>query len=432
MEASATGAQVAQGRQRLQLALIFIMVSVVLDSLATTIIGPVVPALLKSLTGGAMAQMSTVFGAITVIFASMQLIVGPVQGALSDRFGRRPVILISIAGVGSYFVCLALAPTLTWIFVGAAIAGAAVAGATAAFAYVADISEPEERAARFGLVTAAFSAGAASGSLIGGFVGEIDPRAPFWLAAGLCGINFLFGVFVLPESLRAENRAPLTWRSMHPIGAITSVWRDYPILKLWQGGAFLLNFGVTGVNSIFFLYVTFRFGWTPKSIGLYSTFVMLSSLVVQGGLVARTIALFGERRTLLGGMAVQILGITAAGFATKGWMFTASVFVVVLGGVSAPTRLSILNRIVGPSDRGRLSGAERSVVNVTGILAPAAFATLFAAVVGAGPEALRVGTPLFLCAGLMVIGMVVTRLVTRPHVRQSRLDRRRTGARGKS
>ena len=151
MEASVTGAQIAEGRQRLQLALIFILVSVVLDSLATTIIGPVVPALLKSLTGGAMAQMSTVFGAITVIFASMQLIVGPVQGALSDRFGRRPVILISIAGIGSYFVCLALAPTLSWIFVGAAIAGAAVASITAAFAYVADISEPEERAARFGL-----------------------------------------------------------------------------------------------------------------------------------------------------------------------------------------------------------------------------------------------------------------------------------------
>jgi len=408
MNAPFDGVQVPASRERVPLALAFILVTVVVDSLGTTIIGPVMPTLLKSLTGGAMAQMSTVFGAITMTLASMQLVAGPVQGALSDCYGRRPVILVSTVGWTIYFVILALAPNLAWLFVGAVVAGGAAGSINAAFAYVADISQPDERAARFGLVTAAVSAGAATGSLLGGVIGEFDPRAPFWAAAGLCTINFLYGLFVLPESLRAEHRAPFAWRSVHPIGAILGVWRDYPILKRWQGGSFLMNFGVTGVNSIFFLYVTFRFGWTPQVIGFYATFVMLSSLAVQSGMVARVIKVFGERLTLLGGIAVQVVGMTASAFATKGWMFTASVFVVVLGGVSGPARLSILNRIVGPSNRGRLSGAERSVVSLTGILAPGAFATLFAAVVGAGPESLVAGAPLLICAGLMTLGLAVT------------------------
>ena len=255
-------------------AIVFILITMLLDTLAGSIVGPVMPALLKSLTGGAMAQMTTVYGAMIVIFATMQLIMGPVQGALSDRFGRRPVILISIVGLGVEFLITATAPNLTWLFVAMVIAGSASGSVTAALAYVADVSAPDERARRFGLLTAALSAGAVSGSLIGGFLGEIDPRAPFWLAAGLCAVNFLFGFFVLPESLAAAHRAPISWRSIHPVGAVAGIWRDYPIIKGWQAAAFLTSFGVVGVNSVFFLYVTFRFGWTPKALGIYSTFVM--------------------------------------------------------------------------------------------------------------------------------------------------------------
>jgi MFS transporter, DHA1 family, tetracycline resistance protein len=389
-------------------AIVFILITVLLDTLAGSIVGPVMPALLKSLTGGAMAQMSTVYGAMMVIFATMQLVMGPVQGALSDRFGRRPVILLSIVGLGVEFLIMATAPNLTWLFVAMVIAGSASGSVTAALAYVADVSAPDERAKRFGLLTGALSAGAVSGSLIGGFVGEVDPRAPFWLAAALCGVNFLFGLFVLPESLALAQRAPLTWRSIHPIGAVASIWRDYPILKSWQAASFLMSFGIVGVNSIFFLYVTFRFGWTPKSLGIYSTFVMLTNLVVQTGLVARAIRVFGERGALLAGIMVQIVGMAAAGLAPTGWLFTAAVVFLVVGGVAEPARMSIINRVIGPSDRGRLSGADRSIVSLTGIIAPGVFAALYASVVGAGPSSALVGIPFFACAGLMIMGFAVT------------------------
>ncbi len=389
-------------------AIAFILITVLLDTLAGSIVGPVVPALLKSLTGGSMAQMSTVYGAMMVIFATMQLVMGPVQGALSDRFGRRPVILISIVGLGIQFLIMATAPDLSWLFAAMVIAGAAAGSVTAALAYIADVTAPDERPRRFGLLTAALSAGAISGSLIGGFVGELDPRAPFWLAAALCGVNFLFGFFVLPESLAAVHRAPLKWRSIHPIGAVAGIWRDYPILKGWQAASFLASLGIGGVNSIFFLYVTFRFGWTPKSIGIYSTFVMLTNLVVQTGLVAKAIRAFGERGALLVGMVVQIIGITASGLAPTGWLFTAAVVFLVVGGFAEPARMSIINRVIGPSDRGRLSGADRSIVSLTGIIAPGAFAALYASVVGAGPTSPIVGVPFFVCAGLMICAFAVT------------------------
>ena len=389
-------------------AIAFILITVLLDTLAGSIVGPVMPTLLKSLTGGAMAQMSTVYGAMVVIFATMQLVMGPVQGALSDRFGRRPVILISIVGLGVEFLIMATARDLSWLFAAMIIAGAAAGSVTAALAYVADVTSPNERPRRFGQLTAALSAGAVSGSLIGGFVGELDPHAPFWLAAGLCVVNFLFGLFVLPESLAAAQRAPIAWRSIHPIGAVAGIWRDYPILKAWQAASFLISFGVVGVNSVFFLYVTYRYGWTPKSIGIYSTFVMLTNLAVQTGLVTKAIRMLGERGALLAGLIVQIIGMAAAGFAPTGWLFTAAVVFLVVGGVAEPARLSIINRVIGASDRGRLSGADRSIVSLTGIIAPGAFAALYASVVGAGPASTLVGIPFFVCAGLMITGFAVT------------------------
>jgi DHA1 family tetracycline resistance protein-like MFS transporter len=195
-------------------------------------------------------------------------------------------------------------------------------------------------------------------------------------------VNFLFGIFALPESLAPAQRAPIAWRSIHPIGAVAGIWRDYPIIKAWQAATFLISFGVVGVNSIFFLYVTYRFGWTPKAIGIYSTFVMLTNLAVQTGLVAKAIRVLGERGALLAGLVVQIVGMAAAGFAPTGWLFTAAVVLLVVGGVAEPARLSIINRVIGPSDRGRLSGADRSIVSLTGIIAPGVFAALYASVVG--------------------------------------------------
>jgi DHA1 family tetracycline resistance protein-like MFS transporter len=318
------------------------------------------------------------------------------------------VILVANFGLAIDYAIMALAPNLAWLFVGRAVTGATAGSITAAYAYVADVTEPDQRAARFGLLGAAISAGAAAGPLIGGLLGELSPRAPFWAAAGLSVIAGLYGVFVLPESLPPEDRAPLKWRSIHPIGAIASIWRDYPVLIGWQGALFLMSFGIVGVNSIFLLYVTFRFGWTPKTLGIYSTAVVLAGLAVQAGLVARAIRWLGERGALLVGMATEIVAITIAGFAVTGLQFTAVVLVMILGGVAEPARTAMMNRIIGPSDRGRLSGSTRSIASLTGVLAPGLFAALFAWVSRFGPGDVRVGAPFFICAAILVVAFAVT------------------------
>jgi DHA1 family tetracycline resistance protein-like MFS transporter len=386
----------------------FIFASVVLATLAGSIIGPVLPQLLNTLTGGSMAKMSTAFGLMMVLYAGMQFFAGPMQGALSDRYGRRPVILAANFGLAIDYAIMALAPNLAWLFVGRAITGATAGSITAAYAYVADVTEPDQRAARFGLLGAAISAGAAAGPLLGGLLGELNPRAPFWAAAGLSVLAGLYGVFVLPESLPPEDRAPLSWRSIHPIGAISSIWRDYPVLIGWQGALFLMSFGIVGVNSVFLLYVTFRFGWTPAALGLYSTFIVLTGLAVQAGLVARAIKWLGERGAMLTGMAIEIVAILAAGFAVTGLQFTAAVFILVLGGVADPARTAIMNRIIGPSDRGRLSGATRSIASLTGVIAPGLFAALFAGVSRFGPADVRVGAPFFICTAMAIAAFAVT------------------------
>jgi DHA1 family tetracycline resistance protein-like MFS transporter len=386
----------------------FVFVSVMLATLAGSIIGPVLPQLLKTLTGGRMSQMSAAYGAMMVLFAGMQFFAGPVQGALSDRFGRRPVILAANFGLAVDYAIMALAPNLGWLFVGRAITGATAGSVTAAYAYVADVTEPKERAARFGLLAGAISAGSAAGPLLGGLLGELNARAPFWASAGLSVAAGLWGLLVLPESLPDDQRAPLKWRAIHPVGAVTSLWRDYPVLISWQGALFLMTFAIGGVNSIFLLYVTWRFGWTPRDLGLYSTFVVLVGLGVQAGLVGRSIRWLGERGALLTGMAIQVVAIAVSGVAPTGLALTAAVALLMLGGVSDPARMAIMNRIIGPSDRGRLSGSTRSVASLTGVLAPAPFAALFAFSSKAGVASPWAGSPFYLCAAILLLALALT------------------------
>ena len=410
-----SGAIAAPAPAKRRAAMGFIFATVMLATLAGSIIGPVLPQLLKLLTGGKMASMSTAMGAMTMLYAALQFFAGPVQGALSDRFGRRPVILVANFGLAIDYAIMALAPNLAWLFVGRAVTGATAGSITAAYAYVADVSEPDQRAARFGLLTAAISAGAAAGPMLGGFLGALDPRAPFWAAAGLSVLAGLYGVFVLPESLAPEHRAPLKPQAIHPVAVIRDLWRDYPMLARWQAAQFLMVFGIGGVNSIFLLYVLFRFGWGPQAIGVYSTLVVVTGLVVQSALVARIIKLVGERGALIVGIALQALTIVACGLAPTGWFFTVMVCLMMLGGVSDPAWMAIMNRIIGPSDRGRLSGASRSLASLAGVLAPAPFAALFALVSHAGPASPWAGAPFFLCAAFVLTGLaVLSRALRRP------------------
>ena len=413
-----TAAVAAPGKRRAAMG--FIFATVMLATLAGSIIGPVLPQLLKQLTGGKMASMSTAMGAMTMLYAGLQFFAGPVQGALSDRFGRRPVILVANFGLAVDYAIMALAPNLAWLFVGRAITGATAGSITAAFAYVADVTEPDQRAARFGLLTAAISAGAAAGPMLGGFLGGIDPRAPFWAAAALSVLAGLYGVFVLPESLAPEHRAPLKLKAIHPVAVIRDLWRDYPVLVAWQSAQSLMIFGIAGVNSIFLLYVLFRFGWGPQAIGVYSTIVVLTGLVVQSGLVARIIKLIGERGALIGGITLQALTTIACGFVPTGWLFTVVVCLMMVGGVSDPAWMAIMNRIIGPSDRGRLSGSTRSLASLASVLAPAPFAALFALISHAGPTSPWSGAPFFLGGAFLFAGLAVVLVTLRR--RQETLD----------
>ncbi|HEY3800801.1 MAG TPA: MFS transporter [Caulobacteraceae bacterium] len=401
-----TTADAAAVRRPRRAALGFVFVSVLLATLASSVIGPVLPQLLKQLTGGKMSAMSTAMGAMAMLFAAMQFFAGPVQGALSDRFGRRPVILIANFGLAIDYVIMATAPNLAWLFVGRAVTGATAGSITAAYAYLADITEPDERAARFGLLTAGISAGAAAGPLVGGLLGEIGPRVPFWASAALSVVAGIYGVFVLPESLPKESRAPLKWQAVHPVAVIRNMLRDYPVLGRWFSSSFLMTFGISGVNSLFLLYVLFRFGWTPKAIGLYSAVVVVVGIVVQSGLVSHIIRLVGERGALVGGLAIQGVAIALCGLVPNGWMFTAVVALMQVGGVSAPAQMAIMNRIIGPMDRGRLSGATRSLASLTGVLAPAPFAALFAIVSRGGPASPWAGAPFYLCGAFMMAGLL--------------------------
>jgi DHA1 family tetracycline resistance protein-like MFS transporter len=391
----------------------FILVTIVLDMMAGSLIGPVLPRLVSDVSGRNMANVAQVFGALLTVFFVMQLFAGPIQGALSDRFGRRPVILASTFGLALDYVIVAMAPNVAWLFVGRLISGAMAGGFSAAYAYVADITPPEKQARRYGLVTAAMNAGFAVGPIVGGFLGEVNVRAPFWIAAGLGLVGGLWGVFVLKESLPADQRSPLKLHNLHPLGVIVSMWREFPALRLWGLALFLMNFGVSGINAIFSIYTTYRFAWGPEQIGLYSSSLSVEGVLVQSLAVGPIVRWLGDRRALIWGLALQTLAMFAAGFAMTGLQFWLAVGLMMLGGFAGPAMTATLNSTVGPGDLGRLSGANRTVYSLAAVGSPAIFSMIFAAT-GGQPKSLLAGTPVYVSTVLVALSLVLIVRATRP------------------
>jgi MFS transporter, DHA1 family, tetracycline resistance protein len=394
-------------------ALVFIFITVMLDMLALGMIVPVLPPLVVSFLGGDTARAAGIYGLFGTVWALMQFLASPVLGALSDRFGRRAVILLSNLGLGLDYVLMALAPNLVWLFVGRVLSGITAASVSSAGAYIADVTPPERRAGGFGLIGAAFGIGFVLGPAVGGLLGGMDPRLPFWVAAGLSLLNFLYGVFVLPESLPRERRAPFVWRSASPVGALAFLRADQVLLGL-AVVVFLGRVAHDVLPSTFVLYAGYRYGWDERTMGLFLAGVGVSTMIVSGALVHPSVRRCGERRALLLGLACGAAGFALYGLAPTGAVAVLAVPIQALWGLSGPAAQALMTRRAAPSEQGRLQGAISSLTGVAGLIGPGLFTLTFAYFI-AGPGLLP-GAPLLLAALLLVAAIVLAwRVTSAPH-----------------
>jgi DHA1 family tetracycline resistance protein-like MFS transporter len=393
----------------------FIFITVVLDMLAVGMIVPVLPKLVQMFEGGDTARAAEMYGIFGTVWAGMQFFFAPVLGALSDRFGRRPVILLSNFGLGLDYILMALAPTLAWLFVGRVISGITAASIPTAGAYIADVTPAEKRAGAFGMLGAAFGLGFIFGPAIGGVLGAINPRLPFAVAAGLSLANAMYGLFVLPESLPAERRAAFSWRRANPVGALTLL-RSHPEL-LGLAGSNVLGFLAHEVlPSVYVLYAGYRYGWDTRQVGLTLGFVGICSGLVQGGLVRPVVARFGERRPLLIGLVCGALGFTLFGVATAGPWFLLGVPLVGLWGMAGPASQGLMTRRVQVSEQGQLQGANGSLRGISGMIGPGLFTFTFAQFIGPEADLHLPGAPFLLSTALLLGALALAWRVTRPAV----------------
>lgn len=386
----------------------FIFVALSIDILGLGLIAPILPQLIGSFEGVNLSFASSFYGLLIAVYALMSFTFASAIGSLSDRFGRRPVILLSVLGLGLDYVIIALAPTLAWLVVGRILAGIFGAIETTAFAYVADISAPEKRAQNFGLLGAAFGIGFIVGPLLGGLLGTIDLRLPFWVAAGLAFLNALYGLFVLPESLTPEYRRPFSWSRANPVGALLALRRFPNALGLVTVYA-LINLALAGLISVWVLYTNYRYGWDAAEVGVSLAVVGLTSAVVQGALVGPVVARLGEARTALLGLASATLSYGLYGVASQGWMLYVLIGVAAFGGLATPAVQAAISRQVPPDEQGLLQGALAGLANLTSVIGPPVAAGLFAYFVSPNAPLALPGAAFFLCTLLSLIALMVAR-----------------------
>ncbi|KRA45060.1 TCR/Tet family MFS transporter [Pseudoxanthomonas sp. Root630] len=395
-------------------ALVFIFVTVLIDILSFGVIIPVLPDLVKQFTGGDAARAAIWVGIFGTVFYAIQFISSPVQGALSDRFGRRPVILLSCLGLAADFVLMAVAGTLPLLLLARVFSGVFSASFTTANAYIADVTPPERRAQAFGMIGAAFGVGFVIGPLIGGALGDIDLRLPFWFSAGLAMLNFLYGWFVLPESLAPEKRTSrIDWKHANPFGSLVLLKR-YPQVFGLVAVVFIANLAHFVYPSVFVLFAGYRFQWGPKEVGWVLAAVGVLSVIVNALLIGRVVKRLGERRTLLLGLACGALGFVVYGWAPAGTAFLLGLPISALWALATPATQSLITREVDEREQGRMQGALMSLASLAGVIGPLLFAGTFALFIGKQAPAHVPGAPWFLAAILLFCGMLVGWRFARP------------------
>ena len=382
-------------------AVLFILITVLLDMLSFGIIIPVLPKLVEEFLSGDTAQAAVIYGFMGTAWALMQFICSPIQGALSDQYGRRPVVLLSNLGLGLDYIVMALAPNVLWLVIGRTISGMASSSFSTAGAYIADVTPLERRAAAYGKIGLAFGAGFVFGPALGGWLGSVDPRLPFWGAAALSLLNACYGFFVLPESLPPHSRMTFRWRRANPVGTLVLLRSHHELLGL-AAVAFLGYLAHAVLPSTSVLYMGYRYGWGTASVGLMMAGVGVAAMIVQGGLIRPITARLGERRTLLAGSVSGAAGFFIYGVAPEGWMFCLGIPIMAFWGLAGPATQALMSRRVSPAEQGQLQGAIASINGVTGMIGPGLFTQVFAFFVGAGAGWHMPGAP-FLLASLFLI-----------------------------
>jgi len=358
-------------------AISFIFITLLIDVTGLGIIIPVLPKLIEELTGGSISDASAIGGWLTATYAALQFLFSPILGGLSDRYGRRPVLLISLFGFALDYLFLSYAPTIGWLFVGRAIAGISGASFTTASAYIADISNDKNRAQNFGMIGAAFGLGFIIGPVIGGLLGSMGSRVPFMFAAGLSFLNWMYGYFVLPESLPADQRRKFDWKTTIPGRSLLKI-RNYPAIGGLAISFFLISLASHAVQTNWSFFTIEKFGWSEKMIGISLGVVGLLVALVQGLLIRYTSPLLGNKKSIFFGLLFYSLGLFLFAFANQGWMMFVFLIPYCLGGIAGPALQSIISSSVHNNEQGELQGSLTSLISLTSILGPPLMTGLFA------------------------------------------------------
>jgi DHA1 family tetracycline resistance protein-like MFS transporter len=395
-------------------ALGFIFVTLLIDITGLGIIIPIIPKLVMELTGGTLSQASGYGAWLLFSYAIMQFVCSPIVGGLSDRFGRRPVLLASLFGFGVDYLVMAWAPTLAWLFAGRILAGMLGASFTTASAYIADISPPEKRAQNFGMVGAAFGLGFIIGPVLGGVLGSYGSRIPFFVASAFSLVNWLYGYFILPESLQKENRRAFDWKRANPLGSLRHLGK-YPVIAGLIASLVLIHIAAHSVQGTWSYYTMEKFRWTEKDVGYSLGWVGLVVAIVQGLLIRSIIPRLGQKKGIYVGLGFYCAGLLLFGLATEGWMMYAFMLVYGLGGIAGPSLQGVMSSEVPLNEQGELQGAVTSLVSVTSIAGPLIMMNLFSYFTSPSAPLYLPGAPLLFGAFLTLISTVLARSNLKKH-----------------
>jgi len=397
-------------------AIVFIFITVMLDMLALGLIAPVLPKLILDFLGGNMNSAAKWNGIFGTVFALMQFFFSPVLGVLSDKFGRRPVILLSNLGLGLDYIVMALSPTIGWLFLGRVISGITASSIPTAMAYIADVTPKEKRAGAFGLIGVAFGLGFILGPGVGGPLGDIDIRLPFWVAAGFSLANWLYGYFFVPESLRKEHRKDVTLRRANPIGSLVLL-RSHS--ELWKLATLqFLAYVSHEVFVIWALYAIYRYEWSSGMIGVSLAIVGIFTAAISGGLTGRIVRWLGERRTLYIGQFFGAVGMLIAGLARTSVVYIASIPIISMWNISFPAAQGMMTHRVSEREQGELQGAIQSLRSIAFVIGPFLFSGIFAWFINPKHSFHIPGAPYYLAAALLFTAMLLATRVEQPQFDQ--------------